>query len=97
MGTQDVVTSNSSPTGAEKFLVGVRLRMRRTEHELVMFNSLARIEGKVIPGDDPSGQAGFGRALTTEAAQPQAPVPAARFCDYLFWKNLDKYKFSGYH
>jgi len=43
MGTQDVVTSNSSPTG-----------------------------------DDPSGQAGFARVLTTEAAQPQAPVPAAR-------------------
>ena len=40
----------------------------------------------VIPGDDPSGQAGFGRALPTEAAQPQAPVPAARFCNYLFWK-----------
>ena len=46
MGTQDVVTSNSSPTGAGKFLVGVGLRMRRTEHELVMFSSIARIEGK---------------------------------------------------
>ena len=46
MGTQDVVTSNSSPTGAGKFLVAVGLRMRRTEHELVMFDSLARIEGK---------------------------------------------------
>ena len=46
MGTQDVVTSNSSPTGAGKFLVGVGLRMRRREHELFMFNSLAKIEGK---------------------------------------------------
>ena len=40
----------------------------------------------VFPGDDPSGQAGFGRALTTEAAQPQAPVPAARFCNSLSGK-----------
>ena len=107
MGTQDVVTSNSSPTGVGMFLVGVGLRMRRTEPELVIcLIYSARIEGKcrntsqyffVIPGEDPSGQGGFGRALTTEAAQPQAPVPAARFCNHLFWKKLNKYKFSGYH
>ena len=46
MGTQDVVTSNSSPTGAGKFLVGVGLRMKRTKQQLVMFNLLARSEGR---------------------------------------------------